>query len=109
LPVRILRIKFDATILRDECVNACGKTFTQWSRNPSAAGISYGIEFCSSLFSGQFFHVFDRGRLLEVLAEYRDIDVFGESPDEAVSLRQRSAALEEKARAPMRNPVIENI
>lgn len=32
----------------------------------------------ASLFSGQFFHVFDRGRLLEVLAEYRDIDVFGE-------------------------------
>ena len=89
--------------------NVCGKIFTQWSRNPSAAGISYGIEFCFSFFSGQFIHVFDRGRLLEVLAEYRDIEVFGESPDEAVSLRQRSAAFEEKARAPRRNPVIENI
>jgi hypothetical protein len=38
-----------------------------------------------------------------------NIDVFRESPDEVVSLRQRCAAFEEKARAPRWNPVIANI
>ena len=63
LAIGILRIELDAAVFGDECVNVCGETLTQWSPNPSAAGVSYGVQFCSSLFPGKLLHLFDRGRL----------------------------------------------
>jgi hypothetical protein len=110
LPIRILRIKLNATIFGDECLNMRGKSLTQRPPpNPSAAGVSYRIKFRLSFFSGQFLHIRDRGRLVQVLTEYRDVDVFRKAADEIVVLRQRCAAFEEKAWAPLWKPVIENI
>jgi hypothetical protein len=70
LAIRIVRVKFDATTVRDESLNLCGKTFAEWTLNPSVAGVSYGVKFCFSLFSGQFLHMFYRGRLVKILPEY---------------------------------------
>ena len=46
---------------------------------------------------------------MEVVAEYRDIDVLGKAPDEAVGLRKRRAALEEEAWASRGTLVIEGV
>ena len=77
--------------------------------NVGALGISDRVEFGAAFLVRQRLELFDRGWLLEVVAEHCDVDVFGKAPDEVIVFRQRCAALEQQPRLSCRPFMIERI
>ena len=49
------------------------------------------------------------GELNQVVPEYRDVDIFRDALDQAVSLPERGTALDKKARPHGRHPVVQRV
>ena len=74
--------------------------FPEGAGDVGMAGIPDRVEPGSTFLVRQGFQFLHRRRLLEVVAEYRDVDVFGEALDQAVGFREGCATLEEQAGPP---------
>jgi hypothetical protein len=65
---------------------------------PLAGGFD-GLQTSVTLLAAQGFQLFDSRGLPDVFPEDRDVDVFGEAFDQAVTFGERGSAFEEQARA----------
>ena len=63
------------------------------------------VEAGTPLLAAERLELGDRGRLAEVVAEHRDVDVLREAVDQAERLRERRAALEQQTRQPWAEPL----
>src|SRR5260370_6628859 len=87
LPVRVRIIEVHTPRRSDELRHPLTHAITQWALYPCLARIANRIKLLLSFLSAQSFQLLRAGRLLEVLAKRRDIDVFGKTVDQTIALR----------------------